>query len=97
MSHSVTCPGFVLIPYGVKSVGSWACTASFYSFMGLDIVLAKAPARLAHWASISVVHFLAMPMDLLNVIPAMLAHWIYYLFPRALTIHLLYFYLLLCP
>ena len=32
--------------------------------MGLDIVLAKAPARPACWASISVALFLAMPMGL---------------------------------
>ena len=32
--------------------------------MGLDIVLAKAPARPAYWASISVAFFLAMPMGL---------------------------------
>jgi len=39
--------------------------------------LAEAPAYPAHWASICVAHFLAMPMGLLNVIFAMLAHWIY--------------------
>ena len=73
-------------PHDVKSVGSWACTASFCPFVGLDIVLAEAPARPARWASIFVAPFLAM-----------LAHWICYLFPWALMTHLLYFYLLLCP
>ena len=40
---------------------------------------------------------LVRPMNLLYVIPVMLAHWIYYLFSWASTTHLLYFYLLLCP
>ena len=40
---------------------------------------------------------LVVAMSLLAVIPAMLAHWVYYLFSWASTTHLLYFYLLLCP
>ena len=39
---------------------------------------------------------LIVPMGLLVVIPAMLAHWVYYLFSWSSTAHLLYFYLLLC-
>ena len=45
-------------PHDVKSLGFWACTASFYPFMGLDIALAATPARPAYWASISVAPFL---------------------------------------
>ena len=40
---------------------------------------------------------LVVPMSLLAIIPAMLAHWVYYLFSWVFTAHLLYFYLLLCP
>ena len=39
---------------------------------------------------------LVVPMGPLVVIPAMLAHWTFYLFFWASTTHLLYFYLLLC-
>ena len=49
-SHSAACLGFVLLPHGVKSVGSWACTTSFYSFIGLGIVLAEAPARPTYYS-----------------------------------------------
>ena len=55
---------FMLIPHNVKSMGSWACIASFYSLRGLDIVLAKSPAHPTRRASISVAPFLAMPMGL---------------------------------
>jgi len=36
---------------------------------------------------------LVVPMGLLAVIPIILAHWAYYLFPWAFPAHLLYFYL----
>ena len=39
---------------------------------------------------------LVVPMGPLVVIPAMLAHWAFYLFSWDSTAHLLYFYLLLC-
>jgi len=37
------------------------------------------------------------PMGLLATIPAMLAHWVYYLYLWASLTHLLYLYLLLIP
>jgi len=39
---------------------------------------------------------LLVPMGLMAIIFAMLAHWAYYLFPWFSLAHLLYFYLLLC-
>ena len=81
----------------MKAVGSWACNVSSYFPIGLDIGLAEVPAHPVRWTFALVTYLPAMPMDLLAIIPAMLAHWVFHLFSWASTIHLLYFYLLLCP
>ena len=65
---------FVLILHGMKGMGSWASTNSSYFLMGLDISLAKVPIHPIRWAFALVTSLLAMPMDSLAVIPAMLAH-----------------------
>ena len=64
--------------------------------MGLDIGLAEVPAHPVHWAFALATSLPAMPMDLLIVIPAMLAHWAFYQFSWASTAYLIYFNLLLC-
>ena len=87
---------FVLILRVMKGVGSRACTAFSYFLTSLDIALVEALVHLALRASALITSFLAMPMGLLAVIPAMLANWANYLFPWAFATHLLYFYLLLC-
>ena len=65
----------------MKGVGSRACTAFSYFFMGLDIALKKALVHLAHWASTPIASFLAVPIGLPTVIPAKLTHWDNHLFP----------------
>ena len=87
----------MLILHGMKGMGSRACTAFSYFLMGLDIALAEAFVHPACWAFAPITSFLAVPMGLLAVILAMLAHWVYYLFSRASTTHLLYFYLFHFP
>ena len=64
----------MLILHDMKGMGSRACTVFSYFLMGLDIVLAEVPIYPAHWASAPIASFLAVSMDLLAVIPAMLAH-----------------------
>ena len=81
----------MLILHGMKGMGSRACTAFSYFLMGLDIALAEALVHPARWAFAPIISFLAVPMGLLAVIPAMLAHWANHLFPWAFTTHLLYF------
>ena len=65
---------FVLILHGMKVVGSWACNVSSYFPTGLDIGLAEVPAHPVRWAFALVTYLPAMPMDLLAIIPTMLAH-----------------------
>ena len=56
---------------------------------GLGHWLAQVPIQPIYWAFALVTSLPAMPMDLLAVIPAMLAHWVFYHFPWASMAHLL--------
>ena len=75
---TILCICLLLLPHHF-CVGSWACTVSSYFPMGLDIGLAKVPAHLVRWSFVLVTSLLAMPIDLLAVILAMLTHWALYL------------------
>ena len=86
------CCMFVLIPHSETSVGSSACTASFYSLRGPGHCLGKSP----YWSNSLGFHF-CCSFSCHAYGLAMLAHWTYYLFHWAPVAHLLYFYLLLCP
>ena len=55
------------------------------------------PLFLGFHSPFALLLLLVVPMGLLAVILAMLAHWVYYLFSRASTTHLLYFYLFHFP
>ena len=88
---------FMPILYGMKGVGSWACTISSYFPVGLDIGLAKVPTYPVCWAFTLVTSLPTMPMSLLAIIHVMLAHWAYYLFSWVFPAHLLYFYFFAMP
>ena len=74
MSNSTVSLVFVLILHGMEGVGSSTCTISFYFLMGLDIGLSEVLAHIVCWAFALITSLPAISMDLLAVIPAMLAH-----------------------
>ena len=82
----------MLILHCLKGISSQACTVFSYFLMGLDIVLAKVHVHPARWAFAPIASFLVVSMDLLAIIPTMLAHWAHYLFPWASSAHLLDFF-----